>query len=467
MCYLIGMAARTLHPSRFAILVVLLGLMAAGCTSTPENSSPTDSTLSTLATSPAQSSTTTETATPGQLGLGASIPEGRSVIIPEGPYVPGQQVNLLFRDDVAVDLLNGSPRLCAQINDGDEVCDPSLLQTQVLSDAPTGTQGVTVEVPQRHFGPAGERDCGDVTMQCRLIWMSEAGQALASPDLTYSSALDPSPLIVEVMVGPEVGAAAIRIQKLDSIDLTEFLTPQRLEEIEDSVNLSGRFNREQLELTLAVGALCGFGVGGPPIGSEDLLESPSWWPTTTPHPLSYRINCDWLAVEGDLGSEGGDWANFRVKRDIYGFGGWQDCAIETCYLEAVVRWTHPLPGGSKLGEEITASRVLIDIPDTWPSSRPSVSILEPGPYKPGQEVTVEVRNYPYGSSELDIGWCPGDEYTCYYRSTTWTAIGDLYRVTLMIPRSADGCGLNRCYFAIDSPSEGMAPPAVVVVPVLD
>ncbi len=472
------MAARFSHSSRLMTLVVL-GLITAGCASPSEGAEPAPTTPATVTTSPPTSSevtpapevsTTTiksRAAAATQLSLVAPIPEGNSVIIPEGPYTAGQLVTLLVHEDVTVDLYNRAPRLCARVNGGEEVCDPSRLHSQVIGSAPVGTQGVIVELPQRYFGPNGEGDCGQAAIKCRLLWADETGRALVSPELTYSSELDPSPLIIEVTVGPKVGVAAIRIQDLDTLDLAEFLTPQKLEEIEDNVNLSGQFNREDLELTLAIGALCGFGVGNPPIGSEDLLESPSWWPTTSSYPLSYRINCDWLAVEGELDAQGNAWANFRVQRDIYGFGGWQDCALETCYLEAVVSWTHPLPNGSALGDEIAASRVLIDIPDTWPSTTTSVSILEPGPYEPGQEVTAEVRDYPYNSRELSIGWCPNDDYTCYFGSTTWTAVGDIYRVTLRIPRSAHGCGSNRCYFAIDTPSERMAPPAIVVVPMQD
>ena len=478
MCYLIAMAARSLHLSRLMTLIVFLGLIATGCTSTAEGAEPTSAIRTTLADSPTTSSevdstseasssssaTKATTTTTASLSLDAPIPEGSAVIIPKGPYMSDQRVALLVRDHVTIDLYNRAPRLCARVNGGEEVCDPSRLQAQVLRGAPAGTQGVTIELPQRYFGPKGEDDCGQATVECRLLWVDETGRALASPNLTFSRTLEPSPLILEATLGPEIGVANIRLQDLGSLDLTEFLTPQKLEEIENSVNFSGHFDRERLELTIAIGALCGFGVGGPPIGSEGLLESPSWWPTTTPYPLSYPVNCDWLAVEGELDSGGADWSSFRVQRDIYGFGGWQDCAIEVCYLEAVVSWRHPLPDGSKLGDEITASRVLIDIPDSWPSTRPSISILEPGPYKPGQEVTVEVRNYPYGASGLDISWCPNDEYTCYYQSATNTTIGDIYRVTLTIPRSADECGLNQCYFAIDSRSEGMAPSGIVVVP---
>lgn len=52
-------------------------------------------------------------------------------------------------------------------------------------------------------------------------------------------------------------------------------------------------------------------------------------------------------------------------------------------------------------------------------------------------------------------------------STTRTSVGDTYRFSFVIRGSADDCGPDRCYFAVDSYSEGMAPLAVVVVPVLD
>jgi hypothetical protein len=77
---------------------------------------------------------------------------------------------------------------------------------------------------------------------------------------------------------------------------------------------------------------------------------------------------------------------------------------------------------------------------------------------------VEVRDHPVTRDGLGIGWCPGGDDYCSYQFST---VSDgVHRVTWQIPLGSTECGSNRCFFEIESPSEGLAPPAIVVVPIL-
>ena len=35
---------------------------------------------------------------------------------------------------------------------------------------------LTISLPQRHFGPEGDRDCADVDVSCRLLWVTDQGR---------------------------------------------------------------------------------------------------------------------------------------------------------------------------------------------------------------------------------------------------------------------------------------------------
>ena len=111
-----------------------------------------------------------------------------------------------------------------------------------------------------------------------------------------------------------------------------------------------------------------------------------------------------------------------------------------------------MPDGSTLGSDLTVARVLVDIPNSWPSIRPSITIAEPGPYEPGQTVTVEVRDHNEVGAGLGIAWCFGGETHCQYKFSSYR--DGVHRVKWDLPPSS-GCGTNRCYFAIDSQSEGL------------
>lgn len=53
------------------------------------------------------------------------------------------------------------------------------------------------------------------------------------------------------------------------------------------------------------------------------------------------------------------------------------------YLELILRWLYPMPDGPMLGSDSAEARALVDVPDDWPSSRPRITIAEPGPAPSG------------------------------------------------------------------------------------
>lgn len=401
------------------------------------------------------------------------IPDGGILITPAGPHVDGQTVELLAASSPTIDLFNSWLRLCASLDDREEICDPTWIRPRPISDPPQGTQGVTIELPRTHFGPTGERDCADVDVVCRLVWRTEADTLLTSEPLTFTGPAPIADVTIQAVATDQPGQLALTTSGVDgSATAVQVLSVAQLDSIADSVGLQSDFEPENLDITWRIGGLCGFGPGTPPIGSETLEDPPTWWTPTALDPATdsgawsfFGSTCDSLTPGVDIDDEADTPFVLGLTRNIYGYGGWIDCAENACWLELNLGWTYPMPDGSTLGGDIPAARALVDIPTSWPTKRPSITIVEPGPYTAGQQVTVEVRNHPLETSGLAIGWCPGGDGFCGYEFSTYD--NGIHRVTWRIPTNADECGTSRCYFDIGSPSEGLAPPAIVIVPITD
>lgn len=401
------------------------------------------------------------------------VPDGRALVVPDGPYVDGQEVTLLAASSARIDLSNSSPRLCARVDRGDETCDPTWIRPRPLGDTPPGTQGVAVELPRAHFGPAGEHDCADPDVRCRLLWQTEAGRLLSSDILRFTGAIEPAEVSLEASVGDEPGVVTVRAVGLDTeLSVDDVFSSPQLQMIEDDVRSTTGFDPDRLELKWQVGGLCGFGPGDGPVGSEDLERQPAWWAPTTldagADPSVARtffgVSCDFFDAERSHELDAGATLDLATARNIYGFGGWIDCALTPCWIELLASWTYPMPDGSTLGSGVVVDRVVLDVPEAWPARLPTITVVESAPYAPGQHVTVEVRGHPVRRDGLGIGWCPSDGDHCSYHFSTYT--DGVHRVTWQLPPSSSDCGRNRCYFEIESPAEGLAPPAIVVVPVL-
>lgn len=469
--------------SRGARLAVGAGLLAAGLCftgcSTAEPQSVTGEGSDGIVTSaPTPDPTTTTVAAPDsvstELALTTPIPGGAAVVVPDGPFVDGQQVTVMAAGSERIDLYNSSPRLCARVRGGDEICDPTWARPQPVTSSPAGTQGVLIELTRTHFGPEGESDCAAPDVECRLLWRTESGHLLSSDILSFTGAMvEPATVSLQASIGEEPGVVTVEALGLDNDPSVEdaFSSPQ-MEMMADDVASAARFDPSRVQLTWYVAGLCGFGPGDPPLGSEELAEPPSWWAPAGLDPGGvdpsvvrsfFGASCDYLHPDRPIELRDGDSLDLVVSRDIYGYGGWIDCAVAACWIELVASWSHPMPDGSTLGSGRAVDRVLVDVPKAWPTRRPTIAVKEQGPYSPGQQVTVEVRDHPMTSDGLGIGWCPGDDSYCTYRFSTY--VDGVHRVTWQIPLGSADCGTNRCFFEIDSGSEGLAPPAIVVVPI--
>lgn len=294
-----------------------------------------------------------------------------------------------------------------------------------------------------------------------------------SEELTFDGRLEPETVVLEVAVGDTPGQVTVRATGADiGMPAEVVFSPAQMRQIATDVEFMADFDPDKLELSWQVGGLCGFGPGDPPIGSKSLENPPSWWAPTTLDPASdpalvrdfFGVSCDSFNDEKSGWPVGDESISRSLFRHIYGFGGWVDCAVTTCWLELGVTWTYPMPDGSTLGSDMPVARAIVDVEADWPSARPNIQILEPGPYSPGQDVTVEVTDHPLRSDGLGIGWCPGGDGYCRYHFSTY--LDGVHRVTWRIPGESSDCGTNRCYFEVESQSEGLAPPAIVVVPIV-
>lgn len=399
-----------------------------------------------------------------------SISAGEMHIEPGGPYIDGQQVTLYADDDASIDLYNSWPRVCAVVGKEPEVCGAEPLKPKPVRTPPAGTQAVTVDLTRSNFDSSGPLDCGAAGVACRLLWRNEAGEFLTSAILTFTGELAEPLVRVSAELTNEPGVVRIDTNNMDLDESLNRLPPEDLARIEATISEYGSFDRERLEIDWSVGSMCGYGSAGAPIGSEDLIDQPSWWNVGDENenegdPLHFfGPVCDGDAVEGSLDGIGSDGIlEVRLQRNIYGYGGWIDCATSSCFVTIKMSWLHPEPGGGELGDEGDSIRVAIDVPASWPSQRPTLSIAEPPPYRSGQTVTVEATGLT--GDDTAIGWCPGGDGYCGWKFAD--VVNGAATVQWTIPGSAENCGLQRCYFAVDSASEGLAPPAIVLVPLVD
>lgn len=216
--------------------------------------------------------------------------------------------------------------------------------------------------------------------------------------------------------------------------------------VADVIDEYGSFDSEHLQIEWSVGSVCGFGSTGRPIGSEGLVDPPSWWNVGgADHDEILNFFgpvCDWNAADGSLNDiDINGILELRIQRNIYGYGGWVDCATNSCFVMLGWSWLHPEPGGGMVGSEGESIRVAVDVPSSWSSQRPNISIDEPGPYRSGQSELLRWKFADVENGTASVQWA--------------------------IEGTADSCGLQRCYFALVSASEGLAPPAIALAPIVD
>lgn len=393
-------------------------------------------------------------------------------VVPAGPYREGQVVQLLAADDHVLDLYNQTPRLCASVDGQPESCDPDVLERVLLDEPPLGRQGVELALPQRHFGTSGYSDCHEESVSCWLEWVSNDGGRLTSPPLEYQAEATEPVAQIPVTVGAEPGVLLIDANGIPAGSDEQWLSDVVIRDIQNAFQGLEDPDLDEVTLRWGLSRFCAFGQGDPPIGSEKLSALPHWWgvkpenhrfsPADEPHPL--QSTCDWSV---------GDWESpklpadnpfeLAIRRNIYGFAGWHDCARSGCFLEATLHWEHPIEEGGSIIGEIEHARAIVEVPGTWPMRRPSIRIVEPGPYVSGQTVTVEVEEPGEAPDGFLVAWCAP---SCGYQVGESEILPDGTLVTRvkLHTRGNQGC-ISTCYLALDSSQEGLAPPAVHVVAV--
>ena len=205
-----------------------------------------------------------------------------------------------------------------------------------------------------HFGAQGYSDCSDDAVVCRLLWRNEAGDLLTGPELEFVGDTPSTLPPFTAEVGREPGQILLHTNDfVFSTDLAS-IDPETLDEIATTIADFGEYDPEKIEIEWSVGQVCGFGPGSPTIGSDGLVDAPSWWWRHDVNDESEALGyfgpiCDWNAVEGSLAEIGDDGVlNLRVRRNIYGYGGWVDCAASSCFLHVGWSWLHPEPGGGRI-----------------------------------------------------------------------------------------------------------------------
>ena len=375
--------------------------------------------------------------------------EDEIVIEPAGPFEAGQRTRLYVDPTQNIDLYNAGPLLCAAVAGGEELCDPRPLDNRgsMTSDE---IAWIDVDVPRTHFGPTGHSDCAATNVACRLVFGRYPEGISASALLTFVDEPVVDPRVFEFVPAAEPGVFAF------SAD-AEASDYDHVEQIARAA-IGSSFDRDKLTLEFGPGPVCAFGSGEPPSGRDLLDEPPDWW--ALDWSLRDRISsCDWNGISA-VGTTG----EYQINRSIYTYHGWFDCAEVQCFVSIIIRWLHAMPDGSRLGSDEPIGFALVDAPGQWPSNeRPMITITTPPPYEHGQEI-VAVATNPRAdeASSFAIATCVGTG-NCVYPSQS--LVDGVATISWKLPQT--GCAPNRCYFAVNSGSEGLAPPAIAVVPLAE
>lgn len=399
------------------------------------------------------------------------VPEsGELLMEPVGPYDAGDEVTLYLSPDDEIDIYYGGPMFCARVEGFEEFCGLGDGFVGARSERSMGVPSAIVAIPQLHFGPAGQSDCNDADVTCRLMYRTSTGDFVAGAPLEYRRSTELPRAEIAITAADEPGLFTIETVLTEPPD-GSFLEDSEFswlrEVVEDSLPGQG-FDPSRLRFELTLGAVCGFGFGGRPIGSAPLIEVPDWWgglaarPGTLPDGSTPALgqNCDWDGIPSEQRfiDDQQSVRTLRLPRMIYGYNGWMDCARDTCFLSVDLRWMYEMGDGSTLGSDLSLAYALIEPPPDWPENElPAISIRTPPPYRHGDTVTIEATD-PRREGAPAISFCVG-KANCLYRFST----NDDGVATVEWTLPSSGCVPVRCYFGIDSGGEGLPPPVVAPV----
>jgi hypothetical protein len=115
-------------------------------------------------------------------------------------------------------------------------------------------------------------------------------------------------------------------------------------------------------------------------------------------PLSDDLDCDLARTRPVAAAADGTFsAPFRVWTEILTYRGWVPC--DPCQV-----WARAI-GVARVAAPVT-------VVPADPPERPTVRIVEPGPYEPGQLVTLVGDGYQVADDHVAIAWCRVGEHTC-------------------------------------------------------
>jgi hypothetical protein len=358
---------------------------------------------------------------------GAVTQDSAIEISPRGPFQHGQQVTVSMPVGYSRDAWERPPRQCAAILESagsvvSETCDP-LLDASRSTDTNGGRETATVTLSRSVFTSSGFRDCADPGVVCRLLVQKADGETAASERLAFSGAtVEPANRLALELTGQPnefvVTAAGVgQPEQLVQVCAFGKVEPQRLQD-----------GRE----------LWGFG----PADAGPLQDQQCAWST-------YGINIETL----DLNR-----VRIKVQREVFGYGGWIDCVLSQCFIKAA---STAVPAASSA----PAAALLPIDHNAQVQPRPQIAIKEPGPYRPGQQLTVELKNLPADYATW-IGVCHVDgPWACGYEPSTQ---GTGNRLTTFVLRdNVAGCGPEICYLEIDSRGEGVPPLATAPLPIIE
>jgi hypothetical protein len=358
------------------------------------------------------------------------LPVGwRIAVEPAGPYRDGQVITLTVEAGVDV---NGAA-WCVTTEEG-RSCDP-----RGIDFADPGGSGVRLR--QVALTSSGSADCGDPEVTCQVVALDGAGAEVRSAPLRFEGEASPTSATLSIDRADEPGTFVLRPRALAAHpSWTELITD------DPAYARDGAFTIE----------LWSWG---------DPLPSPL--PSPTDSGISARVvgqadrSVLWPAPALLDARDPNEPIEVSIPSYVYSYSGFRDCLASRCALVVKQRVViGGVPGGVLVDEEVVASALIPFAPDDSPSERPSLRIIEPGPHRVGDTITVEVSGLMIDDVSLGIWSGSGPD------SDLVAAIPNDGRVNLTIGEAlASACG-DTCYLGIDGISEGLLPPTVIELQIL-
>jgi len=354
-------------------------------------------------------------------------------LTPAGPYTDGQTVGVGVPSGFGADWPNDPPALCMTIDDfGGELCDPTAAPAKypTLTSAPAGDTA-TMGLARRVFTPTGWRDCNDPGLTCRLVVRARDGSYRASVPLVFTGPTTPPTTTITVDPSPVTEGETVMVT------------------------------------------------------AHGLAPHPSWLQRLASHPtlaadypaftvtvcaaMARTTNCSFLTSNDPIATDQPDTTfTVRAGREVFGYGGWDDCAAVPCYL--VLHRNKVMGdagGGGILGsDEVVAVTPLRFDDRVAPRPRPALAVVEVGPYRAGQQVSVRATNLPTESwaGSVSLALChqdPTKNNDCNYLARPAVADGG-FVATVVLPAGAGiggevPCTGSPCFLALMPGGEGLGP----------